>query len=109
MAALTQWMRVSSPRDGHARFGQRCMTSPSGFTTRTPQSGHAAGILHSTVPSTCFARGPDDLRDDVAGPLHDHAIALADLLAVDVLFVVQGGRRDRHAADLHRLELRPAG
>ena len=46
------------------------------------------------------AGGADDLRDDVSGALHDHVVAFADLLAVDVLFVVQRRARDRDAADL---------
>ena len=32
----------------------------------------------------------DDLRDDVTCPLDDHVVALPDVLAVDVLLVVQG-------------------
>ena len=50
---------------------------------------------------------PDDLRDHVAGALDDHVVALADLLAVDVLLVVQRRARDRDAADLDGLEHRP--
>ena len=38
------------------------------------------------------ARRPDDLRDHVAGALDDHVVALANLLAVDVLLVVQRRR-----------------
>ena len=55
----TQLISVSSPRDGHARFGQRCMTSPSGLTTSTPQSGHFFGIRNFFVPGWCTPRaGP---------------------------------------------------
>src|SRR5581483_3780518 len=53
------------------------------------------------------AGGADDLGDDVARPLHDDVVALADLLAVDVLLVVQRRPRDDDAADLDRLEHRP--
>ena len=49
----------------------------------------------------------DDLRDHVARSLDDDGVALADVLAVDVLFVVKRRRRDRHAPDLDRLQLRP--
>jgi hypothetical protein len=48
-----------------------------------------------------------DLRDDVAGALDDHPVALADLLAVDVLLVVEGRARDHDAADVDGLHDRP--
>src|SRR5439155_2857627 len=54
-----------------------------------------------------LAGGPDDLRDHVARALHDDDVALADVLAVDVLLVVQGRARDGDAPDLDRLEHRP--
>src|SRR6476659_8396563 len=50
---------------------------------------------------------PDDLRDHVAGPLDDHEVALTDVLAVDVLLVVERRRRDRDTTHVDRLELRP--
>src|SRR3954447_667991 len=49
----------------------------------------------------------DDLRDDVARALHDDHVAFADVLAVDVLLVVQGRARHGDAADLDRLQQRP--
>src|SRR5690348_1997611 len=49
----------------------------------------------------------DDLRDHVARPLNDDEVALADVLAIDVLFVVEGRPRDGDAPDLDRLEHRP--
>jgi len=49
--------------------------------------------------------GPDDLGDHVSGALHDDEVALADVLAIDVLLVVERRVRDRDAADVHRLEL----
>src|SRR4029453_17820705 len=58
-------------------------------------------------PFPVRAGGADDLRDDVAGALHDHVVALADALAIDVLLVVQRRPRDGDAADLDRLEHRP--
>src|SRR5204863_3028796 len=51
--------------------------------------------------------GPDDLRDHVARALHDDDVALADVLAVDVLLVVERRARDGDAPDLDRLEHRP--
>ena len=46
----------------------------------------------------------DDLRDDVAGALHDHGVADAHVLARDLVLVVQRGVGDDDAADSHRLE-----
>ena len=44
------------------------------------------------------------LRDDVAGAAHDHRVADADVLAGDLVLVVQRGVRHHDAADRHRLE-----
>jgi hypothetical protein len=49
----------------------------------------------------------DDLRDHVARALHDDRVADADVLAVDVVLVVERRVRDGDAADLDRLQLRP--
>ena len=51
-----------------------------------------------------LARRADDLRNHVAGPLDDDDVALADLLAVDVLLVVERRAGDGDAADLDGLE-----
>ena len=106
-AAMTQLFNVSSPREGQARLGQRCIASPSGWTTGVSQSGQRSGIRNGFVPGACGWTGPDDLRDDVAGALDDHHVALADVLPVDVLLVVEGRARDSDAADLDGLEHRP--
>ena len=50
-------------------------------------------------------RGRDDLRDHVAGAQHDDLVALADILAREILLVVQRRHADGHAADADRLEL----
>ena len=47
----------------------------------------------------------DDLRDHVAGALHDHLVADAHVLARDLVLVVQRGVRDHDAADGDRLQL----
>ena len=52
-------------------------------------------------------RGANNLRDHVARALNDDDVPFADLLAVDVLFVVQRGPRDGDPADLDRLQHRP--
>ena len=46
----------------------------------------------------------DDLRDHVAGALHHHGVADADVLGLDVVLVVQGRVAHHDAAHGHRLE-----
>ena len=55
---MTQLISDSSPRDGQALLGQRCMTSPSGLTISAPQSGHFFGIRNRLVPFACGSTGP---------------------------------------------------
>ena len=47
---------------------------------------------------------PHDLGDDVARPLHDHRIADTDVLAADVVLVVEGRLLDDDTAYLHGLQ-----
>ena len=56
-------------------------------------------------PRLVLARRPDDLRDHVARSLDDHEVALADVLAADVVLVVERRARHGHAADVDGLEL----
>src|SRR4051795_6072713 len=46
----------------------------------------------------------DDLRNDVAGALHDYRVAPPHVLALDLVFVVQGGTLHDDAPDRHRLQ-----
>ena len=46
----------------------------------------------------------EDLRDHVAGPLQHHGVADADVLAGDLVLVVQRGAGDDDAADIDRLK-----
>ncbi len=48
----------------------------------------------------------DDLRDHVAGALQDHGVAHADVLARDLIGIVQGGVLDHHPAHGHRAQAR---
>ena len=50
-----------------------------------------------------------DLRDDVAGALDHHRVADADVLAGDLVLIVQRGIRHHHASDGDRLEPRHRG
>ena len=62
-------------------------------------------MCHScSLPGAILDDRADDLRDDVAGPLHDDVVAGADVLAVDVVLVVQRGPLHGDAADEDRLE-----
>ena len=104
-ATPVQLMSVSRPRDGQARFGQRCIASPSGSTIAAPHSGQGR---HPELLRTAPVRPgrADDLR--MTSPARwTKRRPRADALAVDVLLVVK--RRPRHgdAADLHRLDDRP--
>ena len=47
----------------------------------------------------------DDVRDDLARLLDDDRVADADVLAGDLLGVVQADAADRRAGDLHRLQV----
>ena len=72
---------------------------------RLPAVGALRGEL--PLPRALAALGEDrtdDLGDDIAGPAHDHRVALADVLPGHVVLVVQCGERDVGAPDEHRLE-----
>ena len=47
----------------------------------------------------------DDVRDDVAGALDDHGVALAHVEPLDLVDVVEGRAADRRPCDLDRVEL----
>ena len=47
----------------------------------------------------------DDLRNNVAGALDDDGVALADLPALDFVFIVQSRPRDHDSANGHRLQV----
>ena len=76
------------------------------FSGQGQTSGNSNG---SASAGRSSSTGPDHLRDHVAGALDDHGVADADVLARDLVGVVQGGVADGGAADEHRLQLgRPA-
>src|SRR5438874_7124736 len=56
-----------------------------------------------------FEDDADDLRDDIAGPLHDDRVALPRILALDLVLVVQGGALHDDAANRDRLQDRGRG
>src|SRR5215218_8752303 len=60
--------------------------------------------LGAIGPLGGMRRGREDLRDDVAGAQHDDLVAHAQVLAREVLLVVQRRQLDGDAADLDGLE-----
>ena len=56
-------------------------------------------------PVAAFGEDAHDVGDDVAGALEQHGVADADVLALDLVHVVQRDVANRHAADRDRLEL----
>jgi hypothetical protein len=42
-----------------------------------------------------------NLRDHIAGPLNNYGVADPDILAINLILVVQGGPADHDAADLN--------
>ena len=61
-------------------------------------------LKYSLVSGTAGHHRPHHLRDYVSGPLHHHVVTNANVLALDVLLVVQRGVADRGPADHHRLQ-----
>src|SRR5579885_1947184 len=54
-----------------------------------------------------FDDGFDHLRYHLARALHQHPVADAQVFALNIPLVVQGGARDRHAANVDRFQFRP--
>ena len=80
-------------------LGQRRSLSPSFCSTSVvPQAGHSVGITHSRQPlGPQRQHRPEDLGDHVAGLAQDHGVAGADVLALHLVGVVQGGPLDGRA------------
>src|SRR5881227_1721239 len=86
-------------RSGHSRLGHLLKTPSSGLTIGVSQNGQRSGGRSGgerSGRSTAWVAGTQD----------DHLVAAADVLAREVLLVVQRGELDRHAADVHGLQLR---
>jgi hypothetical protein len=70
------------------------------------RTGAVSGELElARALRTLLGHIAQDLRDDVAGALHDHHVALAHVQPLDLVGIVQGGARHHHAADIDRLEI----
>ena len=96
-------------RPGQARFGQIVKTESSGLTVGVSQTGQRSGgvrLRRAVGALGHVRRRRDHLRDHVAGAQHDHLLADAQVLAREVLLVVQRRLLDGDAADVDRLEHR---
>ena len=104
---LTKCCRRSTAWAGQIRPPvQRRTASPSSRTAWLSQTGQWSGKTKGLLPRGRFVRHHrDHLRDHVAGALDDDGVAVADVLARDLVLVVQGGAADDDAADGDRLQL----
>ena len=97
--------RLRRSRAGHDVFSQRQTTSSSSRAERA--AARAARRRHHPGLRVRRAQAEDrrdDARDDVARLLDDDRVPFAEILARDVLGVVQRRHRDRRSGDEHRLE-----
>jgi hypothetical protein len=87
--------------------GTAATASPSSRTALLPQIGQTSGKTYSRdVGRPLLQHDADHLGDHVAGALDDDRVADADILAADLVFVVQGRVRHDDAADRDRRQPR---
>ena len=99
--------RPRRSRAGHEVFSQRQTTSSSSRCSGLPQAAHVVGITHGTESAEALLEHRlDHARNDVAGLLEHDRVADAEILALDVLGVVQRRHRDGRSGDDHRLQHR---
>src|SRR3989454_746811 len=76
------------------------------------RGAHRAFLGHREAlrrPARALALHADDFRNDIAGAAHDDRVADPDILAPELVLVVQGRVGDGGAAHEHRLEARHRG
>ena len=76
------------------------------------RAAHRAGVRHGErhgTRRTTVRQHADHLGDHIAGAAHNHRIANAHVLALDLAGVMQRGIGHRHAADKHRRQPRHRG
>ena len=92
---------------------RRCSAAPprpAGAPRGCRRPGRCRGTRRAArVRRPALQHDRDDLRDHVAGALQHHGVADADVLAGDLVLVVQRGVLHQHAADIHRLPARATG
>ncbi len=92
---------------GHSGLGQRMATCPSSFTTAVPHTGQCRGHGDALlVTGALLLVHADDGGDDLAGLLDDDEVTHPDVLALDLLEVVQRGVAHGAAAEEDRLQPR---
>ena len=84
---------------------QRMTTPSSSRLAGAPQTGQSVGKDVRLLRAGALAGDDgDDLGDHVARAAHEDVIALAHVLALQLVLVVQRGAADHHATHLHRLQ-----
>ena len=98
-------MIVSLSWAGQATPVQRATASPLGRATSEPQTGQWSGMRNFFSSPVRFSGDhPHDFGDHIPGPLDDHRVADAHVLAVDLILIVKRRAADRHASDADRLQ-----
>ena len=88
--------------DRDAAVGDLALLAHDGTAAAGATVGHAE---LGRVGGTQLEHGSHDLGNDVAGLVDDDRVAHADVLALDLVLVVQGCAGDGGAGDDHRVEL----
>ena len=102
----TKWPNSWPTRAGHAGSGSSPRTAPSSLDDRRAADRAALGHLElALVPGPPLDDRPDDLGDDVASLLEHDAVADPDVLAADLVEVVERGPGDGRAGHLGRRQV----
>ena len=88
--------------DGHAAVGHLAILVNHGAAAHGTDLGH---LPVNAVGRALVEHGAHDLGNHVARLVHDDGVALAHVLAADLVDVVQRGARDGGASNRHRIEL----
>ena len=88
--------------DGHAAVGNLAILVNHGAAAHGADLGH---VPVDRIGRALVEHGTHDLGNHVACLVHDDGVALAHVLAANLVDVVQRGARDGGAGDRHRVEL----
>ena len=103
----TKCLSSCQRRSGQWRFGHLVNTLPAGLTVGVSQNGQRSGGRGGGGRSACSTTcGAGEITWGMTSPARSTITSStgADVLAEEVLLVVQRGELDDHAADRHRLE-----
>ena len=103
--------KVPEPLDGLRGADQPAGAAPrdlAGLAHREAAADRAmiGKLVRHRLLRAAIEHDRDDLRDHITGALHDDGVADADVLALDLVLVVQRGALHDDAADRDRLEHR---